>query len=304
MSVFEHRYKPYSGELTASWSRFLIIPRYAYQTLFKSKFFLAFFLFCFACPLVMMILIYLRHNPTALKIMELQLRDLFVVDTFFFLVFVYIQAIFALIMTVLIGPNLISTDLSNNALPLYLCRPFSKTEYVLGKMSVLLLLLSCITWVPGLMLFFFQSYLEGFKWFTDHWRIGFAIFSGFWIWIICLALLSLAISALVKWRLAASAALFGMVLIPSAFASIVNNAFSTKWGDLISLWTQMMAVMTGLFGVFEREAGHLRRRVNGQIIDIVIMRPPLWTSWLAIALTCAVCLWLLRRKIRAYEVVR
>ena len=50
-----------------------------------------------------------------------------------------------------------SPDLRNNGLPLYLSRPFSRTEYVLGKMSVLLILLSAITWVPGLLLFLFQA---------------------------------------------------------------------------------------------------------------------------------------------------
>ena len=39
-----------------------------------------------------------------------------------------------------IGPGQVSPDLANNALPLYLARPFSRVEYVLGKMSVLLVL--------------------------------------------------------------------------------------------------------------------------------------------------------------------
>ena len=37
-----------------------------------------------------------------------------------------------------------------------------------GKMSVVLILLSAITWAPGLLLFLFQSYLEGFGWFSDN----------------------------------------------------------------------------------------------------------------------------------------
>ena len=66
-------------------------------------------------------------------------------------------------MALLVGPPLVSRDLRNNALPLYLCRPFSRTEYVMGKMSVMLILLSAITWVPQLLLFLFQSYLRGFR---------------------------------------------------------------------------------------------------------------------------------------------
>ena len=48
-----------------------------------------------------------------------------------------------------VGPGLISPDLSHNGLPLYLARPFSRAEYVLGKMSVLVGLMSLMTWIPG-----------------------------------------------------------------------------------------------------------------------------------------------------------
>jgi hypothetical protein len=32
--------------------------------------------------------------------------------------------------------------------------------------------------------------------------------------------------------------------------------------------------------------------------------PPLWASWFALFLLCALCLWLLSRKVKAYEVVK
>ena len=95
----------------------------------------------------------------------------------------------------LVGPPLVSRDLTNNALPLYLCRPFSRTEYVVGKMSIVIILLSAITWVPQLLLFLFQSYLEGWTWFTQNLWIASAIFIGSLVWILLLALLSQAISA-------------------------------------------------------------------------------------------------------------
>src|SRR5262245_66404379 len=66
MAVYEHTYKPYEGKLTPAWSRFLILPRYAYQDLFKYKLFTALFVLCYVCPLVYTALIYLRHNVGAL----------------------------------------------------------------------------------------------------------------------------------------------------------------------------------------------------------------------------------------------
>src|SRR5262245_9579237 len=201
MAVYEHIYKPYAGSLTPEWSRVLVIPRYAYRDVFRSKLFTGFFALCFVCPLVMAILIYLHHNLTALAIFQIDLVDIrkvFPINGSFFQVFVEIQTGLAFLLTVLIGPPLISRDLANNALPLYLCRPFSRAEYVIGKMGVLIILISAITWVPGELLILFQGYLEGAGWLASNFWIAGAIFIGSWTWILLLALLSVAISAWVK----------------------------------------------------------------------------------------------------------
>src|SRR5258707_5678163 len=210
MAVYEQSYKRYAGRLTPEWSRFLIIPRHAYRGVFKSKMFTAFFVICFVPLLVEAILIYLHHNVNALAIFKVNVRELIPIDAFFFQTFVNLQASFAFFVTLLVGPPLVARDLRNNALPLYLCRPFSRTEYVLGKMSVILILLSFITWIPQLLLFLFQSYLEGFSWYKDNLWIASAIFIGSAVWILLLALISQAVSALVNWRVIASAAILGL----------------------------------------------------------------------------------------------
>ena len=42
MAVYKRTYKGYSGPLTATWSRFSILPRYSYARLFNSKFLIMF----------------------------------------------------------------------------------------------------------------------------------------------------------------------------------------------------------------------------------------------------------------------
>jgi ABC-2 type transport system permease protein len=301
MAVYEHTYKPYAGELTPRWSRFLVLPRHSYRSIFQSKLFIAFFVMCFVYPLVASILIYLRHNGEAMAIMELAVRNIVLIDADFFMFFLLYQGGSAFILTLMIGPQLISRDLTNNALPLYLCRPFSRAEYVLGKMSVLLILLSLVTWIPILLVFFFHAYLEGWNWFTQNIRMAGAIFLGSWIVILLLALLTLALSAWVKWRLAASAALIGVFMIPSAFAAALNDIFQTHWWHIISLPNLIKNAWAGLFGVFVRQTGSMR---VGRRATIPLFEPPLWGTWLMLIAICAFCLFLLVRKIRAYEVVR
>jgi len=298
MAVHEHNYRRYAGPLTPDWSRFLIIPRHAYRDIFRSKLFTAFFVLCFLVPLAEAIFIYLHHNATALTIMKSSVRDLLPIDASFFEFWVHFQAVLAALVTVLVGPPLVARDLRNNALPLYLCRPFSRAEYVFGKMSVLLILLSTITWIPGLVLFLFQSYLEGFSWFADNLLLANAIFLSSLAWILLLTLLSQTISALVKWRMAASAAFLALYLIPSVFGEVINQIFATRWGHIISIDALRRSVTAGLFGTFEQTSRQIS--FSGEQIS---NEPAIWCSWFALFLICAICLAILSRRVKAYEVV-
>ncbi|HJR08299.1 MAG TPA: ABC transporter permease subunit [Pyrinomonadaceae bacterium] len=309
MAVYEHGYKPYAGVTTPEWSRFLIIPHHAYRDVFRSKIFVAFFAVCFIYPLVAAILIYLHHNVNAISMLKIgDVRELIPIDASFFLYFVVTQGMLGFFLNLLIGPPLISRDLANNALPLYLSRPFTRTEYVAGKMSVILILLSLITWIPGLLLFLLQAYLEGAGWIGNNlWMAG-SIILGSLVWIVVLAFLSQAISAWVKWRVVASAALLAIFFIPAAFGAIINVLFTTRWGNLLSLPTVMKMVWAGLFGLFKRQVTDMQIFIGndgeGTVSQITLMEPPLWTAWAVLALLCVFCLWLLSRKVRAYEVVK
>ncbi len=97
--------------------------------------------------------------------------------------------------------------------------------------------------------------------------------------------------------------------MPTAFGEIINELFLTRSGHLISLWATMKSIWSGLFGLFVRQTGSIRGKVsnpiyNEQFFDHALLEPPLWASWLVIALICAVCVWLLARKVRAYEVIK
>lgn len=306
MAVYEQTYKRYAGALTPEWSRFLIIPRHALRGTFNSKLFILFFVICFLPVLIESIFIYLRYNAGALGLFAINVRELVPIDGFFFEVFVHIQHGFAFLLALLIGPPMVSRDLRNNALPLYLCRPFSRTEYVIGKMSVLLILLSLVTWIPQLLLFLLQSYLEGFAWFRANLWIASSIFIASVFWILLLALLTQTISALVKWRVVASGALVALFLIPSAFGLFINEVFRTQMGNVISLIASVKNVTSGLFGTFDRVyETRLVRDVEGAVIgEMVILEPPLWVSWTMLFLLCAVCLALLSWRVKAYEVVK
>jgi ABC-2 type transport system permease protein len=289
MAVYEHTYKPYEGKLTPAWSRFLILPRYAYQDLFKYKLFTALFVLCYVCPLVYTGLIYLRHNTAALLffgVTFLQVAEALPIGGAFFFVFIIIQTLLAFVFTVIVGPVLISRDLANNALPLYLSRPFTRFEYIIGKMSVLLIMLSLITWVPGLLLFLFNSSLEGGGWMVENWWIARAIFTVSFSCLAILSLLATAFSAWIKWRTAASAALFAIILIPMPIGAVIEELFDTNKGFMLSL----VMAFVGL-------SKHLLR------LDWMDSFLSAGESWFVFAAYAALCILMLSRRVRAYEVV-
>jgi len=288
MAVYEQTYRRYTGALTPRWSRFLVLGRYAWSEVFASRFFIAVFAVSFVPVLAVAVVLYLRSNLEVLESLGMfGFVNNLQIDGRWFLYFQRIQGGFAFFLTLLAAPGLVSPDLAHNALPLYLARPFKRWEYVLGKMTVLLVLTSAVTWVPGLLLFFFQVQLGGSEWLTEHARIAPAMLLGSWVWILVLALLGLALSAWVRWRTVAAGLLFAVFIISRALGVILNLSLDTVWGSLVDLRTLITVVWEGLY--------------YGQAAGDTI---PVWSAWAALAAVCGFCLLLLRAKIRAYEVVR
>jgi ABC-2 type transport system permease protein len=287
MAVYKRTYRGYAGSFTPDWSRFLVLFRYSRRSLFRSKVMNGFFLLCFFFPLLCLLGIYANDHISAFGALGQRGGGLLPkVDGSFFFFFLQVQTVLGFILTAFVGPGLISPDLANGALTLYLCRPLSRVEYVLGKFFVLAGILSWVTWIPGLILFFVQSSLSGWDWMITNSWIALGIFLGSWIWIVYISLLALALSAWVKWRIAAGALLLGVLFIGSAFAAAINTVLQTQQGYLL----------------------HVSRLIE-IILQDLLHNPgdralPAGEAWFGILAFCALCFYVLMKKIKANEVVR
>lgn len=286
MAVYDRGYRGYRGRsLTPRWSRFLVLSRYALVDVFASRAFLVFFVICLLWPLACALLIYLHYNFEALTALDLDILDLIKIDARFFSVFFLDQqAGFAFLLALVVGPALISPDLRNNAMPLLLSRPLNRLDYALGKWVVLALLLSAVTWVPGLLLFSFQAYLAGWSWLLENLRIGIGLFLGSWVWILVLSLSSLAISAWVKWKPWARIVFFGGFFTALAVGNMFNGLYGSWQGSLVNPFDLSRRIWDQLFGL-ESDLG-----------------VPVSLAWLVFGLFWTSCVLLLFRRIRAYEV--
>jgi ABC-2 type transport system permease protein len=286
MAVYKRTYKTYSGPRTAPWRRFLILTRYSYTRLFQSKFVMFFISACFFYPVGCLAFIYFSHNTQLLALLSLGDAKLPPIDGKFFFTFSKIQSNLAFLLTALVAPGLISPDLANGAMPLYFSRPFSRMEYALGKITPLALLLSLVTWVPGLILYAAQAGLSGWDWTKQNLWLAGAIFLGLITWITILSLISLALSAWVKWKLAAGAMVLAVFVAGAGFGAAINNVLRTHYGVLISLNQVVYTIWGELF----------RYDWGGQL--------SLGQAWFVVAFTSVICLWLLAKRIRPFEVVK
>jgi len=184
MAVYKRNYKRFAGQLTGQFWRFAILPRYSFQTLFESKLLTSFFTLCLLPHLAGLVLIYLRYNVGAIRSLNVQFLQFLSIDGNFFLNIFEAETYLSFLLVTFVGPGLVAPDLANNALPLYLSRPFSKQEYIIGKLSVLMILTSLITWVPGLLLIAIQTNQAGLSWFWDNLRIPLGLLLVCWIWIV------------------------------------------------------------------------------------------------------------------------
>ena len=286
MAVYKRSYKGYEGPLTSRRARFLILTRYAAKGIFASRIVTGLFIISFFFPLVMIAGLYLNHNARVLSFMKIRGDHLFDMNGGYWMALMAVQSSMAFLLTAFFGPNMIAPDLANNALPLYFCHPLSRTEYVLGKACVILLLLSFVTWVPGLVAFGVEASLAGASWAWEHIAYAEGILLGSLLWISFLALLALALSAWVRWKLVAGALLLAVNFFTSGFAAALNAVLDTKWGSYLDPAKLLTAIYGNYFG-----------------LDLTL-GVTTGGALLSYAVICAFCVWMLGRKVRAFEVVR
>ncbi|HET9836603.1 MAG TPA: ABC transporter permease subunit [Candidatus Angelobacter sp.] len=294
MAVYKRTYKAYRGPLTPAWSRFTVLSRYGLKNLFDSRPFTAFTVLCFVPFMGWLIATYVVHSTTAQLAFGIRLGA-GVVGNMWFLGFLVTEAWMGFILAAWGGPGMITKDFANHSVQLYLSRPLSRVEYLFGKASVLFVLLSCISWVPGLILFFVQAGLEGHGWIWDNLWLAGAIFLSCLIGIAMVSLLSMAVAVWVKWRIAATALMFAVFFLFPALGAVISLILRTRWGHLLNFPVMIMIIWGHLFRITPA-----RPDVTQPGFFIV----PVWAAWASALSVCAICFWLLHRKLKAREVER
>lgn len=166
MPIFDQGYQHWSGELSGHAWRWLAVARHGIRVSLANRLVRVVLLLSWLpaaslaavlclwglleqeSPLVTSILPMLSFlNPAILAGPRAFRVEVWTIAYHYFL---SVELWFSMVLIVLVGPNLISRDLRYNALPLYLSRPLRRIDYFLGKLAVIVGILSLVTIVPSL----------------------------------------------------------------------------------------------------------------------------------------------------------
>jgi ABC-2 type transport system permease protein len=153
MPIHDQGYRRYAGRRAAHGGRWWVIARAAILARIKQRRMLGLLLIAWLPFVVRAVQMYVATNfqqasflaPTA--------------DTF--RQYLDQQQIFIFFVTIFVGSGLLADDRRANALQIYLSKPLTRVEYITGKLAMLALFLTVVTWVPAMLLLLLQVMFSG-----------------------------------------------------------------------------------------------------------------------------------------------
>ena len=196
------------------------------------------------------------------------------------------SAFFIALVVIFGGAGLIANDLKHNTLSLYLSKPISWVDCLIGKFIVIGTLLACMTLVPGLLLFLEHVLLTDTPFLKENYWLPLSIIVYSVIIITITSLLMLVFSSLTTNSRYATigfcAVWFGLPVLHL----ILKEVLSTSTVALVSVWANFDRLGNALFGLESSYNIH-------------------WSlTLLLLAALTAACILVLRHRIRAVEIVK
>jgi ABC-2 type transport system permease protein len=237
VSVLDRGYRRWQGTPTPYWWRILVMPRYDFDEVVRRRVWLMACLGCLAPPLVLGGMTYLFANVGVLRQMGVPLPadwSLPLPGLELYAAFTTIQLYACTGLALLVGPQLMTRDFANSAIPLYLSKALRRTDYVLGRWTALLVLLSLVTWVPYLLDWLLSVGLAPPAWREQNSWLPLRIVWGFVPAIVLLTAVVSATCACVHRSNVARAALLGLFVITFIFAGVLSTGSHSVYGEVVS----------------------------------------------------------------------
>jgi ABC-2 type transport system permease protein len=187
--IHDQGYRRYGGRRVPHGQTWMVIAASGLRTFFRRRALLGLLLLAWLPFLVRAVQVYAVANLPQVAFLALTPET--------FRQFLQQQQIFAFFITVYVGSGLIANDRRANALQIYLSKPLTRAEYVLGKLAILMAFLLLVTWVPAILLLIVQALVVGsFAFVRDNLYLFPAITLVSFLQVVTIAVSMLALSSL------------------------------------------------------------------------------------------------------------
>ena len=278
MPIHDQSYRRYSGARAAPGTAWLVIAMTGIRSVLSKKLFLWVMLAAWGQCFVRAVIFYLSANFPNMDILAPSVET--------FRQFFEMQGIFVFFVTVYVGSGLIANDRRSNALQIYLSKPLTRTEYVAGKLGILLCFLLLVTLLPAMALLFVQMMFSASLTFV---RENLFLIPAITLYALVEVLLA-AFTMLALSSLSGSARYTAMLYAGAVlFTDALFNTLRAITGNSALAWLSFRANL-------------------GQIGDVIFRLPPRFDSpWLLSVLVVVALIGLsvllLERRVRGVEVV-
>jgi len=280
MPIYDQGYRRYVARSPLHRLRFWPITREALRAFAQRRFFVMLSFASLVPAIVGSIWIYMATRvPEAARLLP--------IDGQLFGQMLKYQLLFGILLSISGASGSIANDLRTGAMLVYLSRPLTKRDYLLGKIGFPLALNLGVMLVPGLLLYLTglalapEQYLQWRLWWIAPAIVLYAVAAG-----LVVSLATLAVSALSRSARVAGIALVALLIGLEMVRSILQFGFNRREAVVLSLWADLKALGVALFGVRDPQ------------IEIAWAWPVL-----VLLLVSAGCLAVLRARVRAVEIV-
>ena len=278
MPIHDQGYRRYGGVRIPKGRAWLIIARSGIRSMLSRRAFVALLCLSWLPFLVRAVQIYAATNLPQAEFLAPTGET--------FRQFLSQQDVFLFFITVYAGAGLIANDRRANALQIYLSKPLTRVEYIVGKLAVLFAFLLAVTWVPAILLLVVQLLFAGnFTFLLGNLYLFPAITLFAFVEALTVALAMLALSSLSR---------------SSRYVGILYAA-------LLFFTQAMTVVMRGVMGNSGLAWMSLTNCLE-QLGNAIFRMPPRYDAPLVlclatIGLVIAVALAVLERRVRGVEVI-
>lgn len=251
MPIFDQGYQHWNGRLSGHAWRWLAVTREGVRAQWKKRATRSAVLVAFGPALILSALLIvwglLEQQSSLLDTIRPLLRGLptEIVEgpklyrasfwTMAYHYFFAVQTFFAMILVLIVGPDLISQDLRFNAMPLYFARPMRRIDYFLGKLGVIGFYLALVAIGPALAAFLlglaFSFELSVFR---DTARLMGGVIAYGLLIVVSAGTLMLALSSLSRRSRFVGAAWVGVWVVGNIAAQSLQETVKQDWCPLVS----------------------------------------------------------------------